>query len=77
MANVILHRYDINSMRKTAIEIIGEEEGKCLKEPWGLDDEGQLRGVWRDSGRKCAVLSRATVVHVMILLRSELLVHWR
>ncbi|KZO92908.1 FAD/NAD(P)-binding domain-containing protein [Calocera viscosa TUFC12733] len=42
--------FDIHSMRNTAIELIGSEEGRSLKKVWGLDDEGNVRGAYRNSG---------------------------
>ncbi|KZT56794.1 FAD/NAD(P)-binding domain-containing protein [Calocera cornea HHB12733] len=42
--------FDLRSMRDTALQLIGAEEGQNLKEVWGLDDEGNVRGAYRDSG---------------------------
>ncbi|EJU03907.1 FAD/NADP-binding domain-containing protein [Dacryopinax primogenitus] len=42
--------YDLHSMRDTAMALLGAEEGKSLKQAWGMDDEGNVRGTYRDSG---------------------------
>lgn len=39
-------------MRNSATEIFGEETLEGVADVWGLDEEGELRGVWRKSGKK-------------------------
>ena len=43
---------DIN-MVPTATSIVGAEETKDCEETWGLDEEGEIRGVWKPNGRMC------------------------
>lgn len=38
------------SVRNTARRICGKKLGDRIKDVWGLDDEGELRSVWRDCG---------------------------
>lgn len=40
-----------HDVRKEAIKIVGPEVGEKLDEYWGLDDEGELRGVYKPHGR--------------------------
>lgn len=39
-----------SNMKDTAINIFGEKVGKRLNPIWGLDDEGEIKTIWRDSG---------------------------
>jgi hypothetical protein len=38
-------------MKLTAIEVLGKEAER-MKEVWGLDEEGETKGMWRDSGHR-------------------------
>ncbi|PSS35578.1 hypothetical protein PHLCEN_2v1455 [Hermanssonia centrifuga] len=49
-ADVVLFATGYGDARNPIREIVGEELGKKLKPIWGLDEEGELRSVWRDSG---------------------------
>ncbi|KZO92886.1 FAD/NAD-P-binding domain-containing protein [Calocera viscosa TUFC12733] len=42
--------YDTGTMRALAIQLVGPEIGGVLKEPWGMDEEGEVNAVWRNSG---------------------------
>ena len=37
-------------MRSQAIEYVGKKLGECLDDYWELDDEGELRGVYKPHG---------------------------
>lgn len=49
-------------MKENAKRILGEEVGESLEEFWQCDQEGEIRGAWRDTGRKlrCVVVQFAT-----------------
>lgn len=40
------------NMRTTALKLFGEEVAKDLKPAWGLDEEGELNAVFRESGHE-------------------------
>ena len=46
---VLATGYD--DMRSTARKIFGDGMARELKPVWGFDEEGELRGMWRRSGR--------------------------
>ncbi len=43
-----VHRFD--SPLGTVVSILGEDVAKRVKPIWGLDEEGELRTAWRDTG---------------------------
>lgn len=45
---VLATGYD--NMRSTAVRIFGKELGEKVKPVWGLDEEGEIRTMWRRSG---------------------------
>lgn len=49
-ADLIVLATGYSNMRDTASTIFGNEVASDLDEVWGLDSEGELRGVWRPSG---------------------------
>lgn len=44
-----------SDIRKCAARIVGEDVARNLEEFWQCDSEGETRGAWRDTGRKCKV----------------------
>jgi hypothetical protein len=49
-ADEILFATGYTSMLETTRKIFGAELADRLKGVWGVDEEGELRSVWRDSG---------------------------
>lgn len=50
-ADVIVMATGYGNMRETARRVIGDAADRC-RDAWGLDDEGELRAVWRRSGHE-------------------------
>jgi hypothetical protein len=44
------HMRSLGESREHMRKILGPEAGARLKPIWGLDAEGEIRGVWRDIG---------------------------
>ena len=49
-ADEIVFATGYRSMKDTAKNIFGESVASKLKDVWGLDEEGELKSVWRRSG---------------------------
>ncbi|KAF8893477.1 hypothetical protein BD779DRAFT_1506493 [Infundibulicybe gibba] len=49
-ADVIICATGIGNARDGLIKLVGESVGKNLKPIWGLNEEGEINGVWRDLG---------------------------
>lgn len=49
-ADEIVFATGYQNMKGTAKKIFGEEVADRVKPVWGLDEEGELRTLWRDSG---------------------------
>lgn len=49
-ADVIVMATGYTGMRDTARRLFGDELGDRVKDVWNLDEEGELRTIWRDSG---------------------------
>jgi hypothetical protein len=43
-----------HDIRNEAIKIVGPQVGEKLDDYWALDDEGELRGVYKPHGRMCS-----------------------
>lgn len=41
--------------RKDVERLFGEQVAEKCEEFWGLNEEGEVRGAWKRSGRKCSV----------------------
>lgn len=41
----------LQNMKTSAVKIIGKEAEK-MNEVWGLDDEGEIKTMWRGSGHR-------------------------
>ncbi|GAB3346258.1 flavin-containing monooxygenase [Modestobacter lapidis] len=50
-ADIIVMATGYGNMRETARKVIGDAADQC-REAWGLDDEGELKAVWRRSGHE-------------------------
>jgi hypothetical protein len=50
LADEIIFATGYTSMLETTRKIMGADFASQLKEVWGLDEEGELRSVWRRSG---------------------------
>ncbi|KZT56812.1 FAD/NAD(P)-binding domain-containing protein [Calocera cornea HHB12733] len=42
--------FETSGMRALAGQLVGAGIGDTLREPWGLDEEGEVKAVWRSSG---------------------------
>lgn len=51
-ADEVIFATGYGSMVSTATKILGKKNTENMQEVWGLDEEGELRGVWRRSGVK-------------------------
>ena len=40
------------NLRDAAEELVGQEIGQKLDDVWGVDDEGEVKGTWRFTGRR-------------------------
>ena len=40
----------LGDYRDAARDLMSEEYANKMKPVWGLDEEGELRGMWRDTG---------------------------
>lgn len=49
-ADIIVLATGYTNMREKARVLLGDEVADQIKPVWGLDDEGELRGIWRASG---------------------------
>jgi hypothetical protein len=49
-ADVVVFATGLGEARDPMRKIIGPEAGAHLKEIWGLDSEGEIKGAWRDIG---------------------------
>lgn len=49
-ADVILYATGFDDIRGPIRQICGDEVGHRIPALWGLNDEGELRGVWREIG---------------------------
>ena len=49
-ADEVVFATGYGNMRDTARKIFGDELGDRVKDVWGLDDEGEIRTMWRRSG---------------------------
>ena len=49
-AEEIVFATGYHSMRETARKIFGDKIADQVNEVWGLDEEGELKSVWRRSG---------------------------
>ena len=47
------------NLREALIPILGDDVASRLNDWWGIDEEGELRGAYKPSGRKCFI---ATVI---------------
>lgn len=50
-ADLVVLATGYQNMRETARQLFGSEVADRCKPVWGLDEEGELRGVWRRSGQ--------------------------
>ena len=41
------------NLHEALIPILGDDVASHLEEWWGIDEEGELRGAYKPSGRKC------------------------
>ena len=55
-----------HDIRKEAIKIVGADVGEKLDDYWALDDEGELRGVYKPHGRMWSLQSsmRSKLTHL-------------
>ncbi|PPQ74602.1 hypothetical protein CVT24_004191 [Panaeolus cyanescens] len=49
-ADVVVFCTGLSDPRSSIVRLIGEESGKNLKAIWGLDEEGEMQGCFRDVG---------------------------
>lgn len=49
-ADIVVLATGYANMRETARRLFGEDVGKRVKDVWGLDEEGEINTLWRDSG---------------------------
>jgi hypothetical protein len=49
-ADVIVMATGYTGMRDTARRLFGDELGDRVRDVWNLDEEGELRTIWRESG---------------------------
>lgn len=49
-ADVVVLATGYETIRETARRLLGEDEASRCGPVWGLDDEGEVRGVWRPTG---------------------------
>ena len=49
-ADLVVFATGIGNARDGYEKILGEELGSKVKQIWGLDSAGELKGVWRDIG---------------------------
>lgn len=49
-ADVFLFATGYGDPRNPMREILGPELGKKISPVWGIDEEGEIRGVWKDLG---------------------------
>jgi cation diffusion facilitator CzcD-associated flavoprotein CzcO len=49
-ADVVVMATGYDNMRETARRLLGDEVADRCTPVWGLDEEGELRTIWRDSG---------------------------
>jgi muconolactone delta-isomerase len=43
--------HDLQNMKATAIKVLGKEAER-MNEVWGLDEEGEVKAMWRASGHR-------------------------
>ncbi|EJT98947.1 FAD/NADP-binding domain-containing protein [Dacryopinax primogenitus] len=51
-ADVVVFATGFGAIKENLAQTFGEEFTAGLKDPWYLDEEGELRAVWRDSGQE-------------------------
>ena len=61
-ADLVVLATGYRNMRETAIKIFGEKEGSRVRPVWGLDDEGELRTVWRPTGHPALWIQAGNLV---------------
>ena len=49
-ADIVVLATGYQNMRESARRILGDEVVDRVRSVWGLDDEGELCTIWRDSG---------------------------
>ena len=42
----------VGSMKVSIYEILGAEVADCIDDFWGIDDEGEIKGAFKPTGRK-------------------------
>ena len=52
LADEIIFATGFLNMRETTARILGPEFAGRMKDVWGIDQEGEVRGMWRWSGQK-------------------------
>ncbi|KAG1740407.1 uncharacterized protein EDB91DRAFT_1053093, partial [Suillus paluster] len=74
-ADVVILATGFGDLRDSVRLMCGEEVAQKVGPMWGLDDEGELRGVWKDSGHEAlwiaaGNLSRARIHSMHLALRE-------
>ncbi|KIJ33013.1 hypothetical protein M422DRAFT_70464 [Sphaerobolus stellatus SS14] len=49
-ADVVVFATGLGDYRDAAKELLGDELANKMRSVWGLDDEGELKGMWRNTG---------------------------
>lgn len=49
-ADVVVYATGYNNMREVARTLLGDEIADACDLVWGIDDEGEMRGIWRRTG---------------------------
>ncbi|MFF0817128.1 flavin-containing monooxygenase [Rhodococcus sp. NPDC003318] len=49
-ADIVIYATGFRNMRETARQLLGDDVADACVPVWGVDDEGELSGVWRRSG---------------------------
>lgn len=78
-ADVVIFATGFGDLRDSVRLVCGEEVAQKVGPLWGLDDEGELRGVWKDSGHEglwivAGNLSRARIhsMHLALQIKARL-----
>ncbi|CAM9017587.1 unnamed protein product [Wickerhamomyces anomalus] len=50
--DIVVMATGYSNMKETARKVFGDDVGDRLKPIWGLDEEGEFKSIWRDSGHE-------------------------
>jgi putative flavoprotein involved in K+ transport len=68
-ADVVVLATGYKNMRESARKILGDAVANRFGEVWGLDDEGEVRNMWRPSGHPGLWFTGGALVHSRIFSR--------